>query len=71
MCRFERNLNRIYSLSGIILLIFLIIGMMSSCTEDRKCYRYEDNEGRNITYNCYYGDIELCGNCEFDENSIK
>jgi hypothetical protein len=30
MCKFEKNLNRIYSISGIILLIIVIMSM-SSC----------------------------------------
>ncbi len=32
MCRFEKNLNRIYTISGIILLILVIMSMTSCGT---------------------------------------
>ena len=34
MCRFERNLNRIYTLSGIILLVIIIMAMTSCGTSN-------------------------------------
>ena len=52
MCKFEKNLNRIYSISGIILLIVVIMAMTScgSAKEMKKCcektasemYKYEN-----------------------------
>ena len=40
MCKFEKNLNRLYTISGIILLIIVVMAI-SSCT------MYE-----NISVNC-------------------
>ena len=36
MCKFEKNLNRIYTISGIILLIVVIMAM-SSCSSSANC----------------------------------
>jgi hypothetical protein len=43
MCKLEKNLNRIYTLSGIILLIFVIMAM-SSCSSTKKCCEKTINE---------------------------
>ena len=36
MCKFERNVNRIYTLGGVILLIIIIMAM-SSCSSSKYC----------------------------------
>ena len=36
MCKFEKNLNRIYTISGIILIIVVIMAM-SSCGSSKHC----------------------------------
>ena len=36
MCKFERNLNRVYTLSGIIILIFVLLSV-TSCGSVNKC----------------------------------
>ena len=46
MCRFERNLNRVYTISGIILIIVVIMAMSScgSTKEMKKCCEKTANE---------------------------
>ena len=36
MCKFERNLNRVYTLSGIVILIFVLMSV-TSCGSVNKC----------------------------------
>ena len=47
MCRFERNINRIYTLGGIILLIIVIMAMSS-------CSRYGVIRMKMAGYDTYY-----------------
>ena len=54
MCKFERNLNKIYSASGIVLLILVIIAM-SSCSSSKI---YNVGTGEELT-----GYID-CENCD-------
>ena len=46
MCRFERNINRIYTLGGIILLIIVVMAM-SSCGTSKQCDNKMINKYRN------------------------
>ena len=46
MSKFERNVNRIYTFGGIILLIVVIMAM-SSCGVDQKCNNKMINKYRN------------------------
>ena len=36
MCKFEKNLNRVYTLSGIVILIFVLMSV-TSCGSVNKC----------------------------------
>ena len=53
MCRFERNLNRVYTISGIVLIIIVIMAM-SSCSNKV----YNVGTGEELT-----GYID-CENCD-------
>ncbi len=46
MCKFERNLNRVYALSGILILIFVLMSITScgSSKEMKKCCEKTANE---------------------------
>ena len=46
MCKFERNLNRIYTISGLILLVVVIMAM-TSCSSSKQCSNKFINENRN------------------------
>ena len=46
MCRFEKNLNRIYSISGIILIIVVIMAM-TSCGSSKQCNNRFITENNN------------------------
>ena len=37
MCKFEKNLNRIYTISGIVLVIIIIMAMSSCSFECENC----------------------------------
>ena len=56
MCKFERNLNKIYSASGIVLLILVII-TMSSCSSSKI---YNVGTGEELTFERYIN----CENCD-------
>jgi len=47
MCKFEKNLNRIYTVSGIILLIVIIMAM-SSCSSSVNCIGSEWADERPV-----------------------
>ena len=42
MCRFEKNLNKIYTISGIVLIIIIIMAM-SSCSSGKMLYTPGDS----------------------------
>ena len=49
MCRFERNVNRIYTLSGILLIIIVIMAM-SSCGVNRGLTNTQIEQRNKIDY---------------------
>ena len=46
MTRLERNVNRIYTLGGLVLLTIVIMAM-SSCSSSKQCSNKFINENRN------------------------
>jgi hypothetical protein len=60
MCKFEKNLNRIYTLSGVILIIIVIMAMSSCGTtkEIKKCC--EETTQEIYIYEGLYVDCENC-----------
>ena len=51
MCKFERNVNRIYTLGGVILLIIVIMAM-SSCSSSTHCVGSEWVVNERPVINC-------------------
>ena len=62
MCRFEKNLNRIYTISGIILLVLLIMSM-NSCVSSGY-YKGCDGKKKFKTEMNYYQPHIECENCD-------
>ena len=56
MCKFEKNLNRIYTISGIVLVIIVIMAM-SSCSSSKM---YNVGTGEELTFELHID----CENCD-------
>ena len=60
MCKFEKNLNRIYTLSGVILIIIVIMAM-SSCVSTKQTKKCCEKTAQEIyIYEGLYVDCENC-----------
>ncbi len=65
MCKFERNLNRIYVVSGIILLLMVLM-CATSCTTSSfvtSCPAYSNIEPHQTIQAIYNSQVD-CENCD-------
>ncbi len=60
MCKFEKNLNRIYTVSGILILIIIVMAM-TSCGSSKQCNKTKFHHDMKQWY--YQPHIE-CENCD-------
>ncbi len=61
MCKFEKNLNRVYTLSGIILLIIVVMAISSCGSNKLNCNKTKFKHNMSQWY--YQPHID-CENCD-------